>query len=268
MLPAPIIQGTLPAFYLDDDGMAKITIPFSMSRAVNQNEVKRFKLKIKNIQGYDYLATLDSSSFSFIDSEVTFEINKQALEEAFLVGSFYKAQLAYVKVGDEEEVGYYSTVGIIKYTTKPNVEILNLSSSKNNSHSYHYTGTYSQYEEDEVSGGNKKDATEKAYSYRFIIKNDNDVIIEDTGYLVHNNSNDEKYYESQDTFTYTHDLELNRKYTITYMVKTNNGLEVSSFPYKIMEKESLPSDLIQSITPSLNYENGYIAIKLQGALDD
>ncbi len=268
MLPAPIIQGTLPAFYLDENGMAKITIPFSMSRAVNQNEVKRFKLKIKNIQGYDYLATLDSSSFSFIDSEVTFEINKQALEKAFLVGSFYKAQLAYVKVGDEEEVGYYSTVGIIKYTTKPNVEILNLSSSKNNSHSYHYTGTYSQYEEDEVTGNNKKDATEKAYSYRFIIKNDNDVIIEDTGYLVHNNSNDEKYYESQDTFTYTHDLELNRKYTITYMVKTNNGLEIPSFPYKIMEKESLPSDLIQSITPSLNYENGYIEIKLQGALDD
>lgn len=268
MLPAPIIQGTLPAFYLDDDGMAKITIPFSMSRAVNQNEVKRFKLKIKNIQGYDYLATLDSSSFSFIDSEVTFEINKQALEEAFLVGSFYKAQLAYVKVGDEEEVGYYSTVGIIKYTTKPNVEILNLSSSKNNSHSYHYTGTYSQYEKDEVTGSNKKDATEKVYSYRFIIKNDNNVIIEDTGYLVHNNSNDEKYYESQDTFTYTHDLELNRKYTITYMVKTNNGLEISSFPYKIMEKESLPSDLIQSITPFLNYENGYIKIKLQGALDD
>lgn len=268
MLPAPIIQGTLPAFYLDEDGMARITIPFSMSRAVNQNEVKRFKLKIKNIQGYDYLATLDSSSFSFIDSVATFEINKQALEKSFLIGSFYKAQLAYVKDREEEEVGYYSTVGIIKYTTKPAVEILNLYSSKNNSHSYHYTGTYSQYEEDPVTGHNKKDATEKAYSYRFIIKNDKNVIIEDTGYLIHNNSNDEKYYESQDSFTYTHDLELNRKYTITYMVRTNNGLEVSSFPYKIMEKESLTSDLIQSITPILNYENGYIKIKLQGALDE
>ena len=35
MLPSPIIEGTLPAFYVNETGTAVITVPFSMSRAVN-----------------------------------------------------------------------------------------------------------------------------------------------------------------------------------------------------------------------------------------
>jgi hypothetical protein len=34
-LPAPMIEGTLPAFYADEKGIAKLAIPFSMSRAVS-----------------------------------------------------------------------------------------------------------------------------------------------------------------------------------------------------------------------------------------
>ena len=34
MLSAPIIAGTLPAFYVDE-GTATIAVPFSMNRAVN-----------------------------------------------------------------------------------------------------------------------------------------------------------------------------------------------------------------------------------------
>ena len=45
MLASPIIEGTLPAFYLDDNGIAQIAIPFSMSRAVNKNQIKGFKIK-------------------------------------------------------------------------------------------------------------------------------------------------------------------------------------------------------------------------------
>ena len=70
MLPAPIIEGTLPAFYADEKGTVTITVPFSMSRAVNRNEVKGFKLKIKNLQGSTYLKTINSKSVDYDKSIV------------------------------------------------------------------------------------------------------------------------------------------------------------------------------------------------------
>mgnify|MGYP003318917547 CR=1 FL=1 len=32
----PLIDGTIPAFYSNDEGAVKITVPFSMNRAVNK----------------------------------------------------------------------------------------------------------------------------------------------------------------------------------------------------------------------------------------
>ena len=108
MLASPIIEGTLPAFYLDEDGIAQIAIPFYMSRAVNKNQIKGFKLKIKNVQQSNYLITLSQSSVDFIKSIVYFNIPKETLEKSFLIGQFYKCQLAYVDINDV--TGYYSTV--------------------------------------------------------------------------------------------------------------------------------------------------------------
>ena len=257
MLASPIIEGTLPAFYLDDNGIAQIAIPFSMSRAVNKNQIKGFKLKIKNVQQSNYLITLSQSSVDFIESIAYFDISKEALEKSFLIGQFYKCQLAYIDTDDV--VGYYSTVGVIKYTTKPKVSILTLAETGNNSHIYTYTGLYSQY---------KKDFTEKIYSYRFILKDENNNILKDTDFIIHNNSNDELPYESQDTFTYTADLDLNKKYFLSYIVRTNNMLEISSPSYKIVQKKSIMSDLeIEKILPVLNYNNGYIEIQIEGKKD-
>ena len=257
MLASPIIEGTLPAFYLDENGIAQMAIPFSMSRAVNKNQIKGFKLKIKNVQQSNYLITLSQSSVDFVKSIVYFNISKETLEKSFLIGQFYKCQLAYVDTNDV--VGYYSTVGVIKYTTKPKVSILTLAETGNNSHIYSYTGLYSQYE---------KDFTEKIYSYRFILKDENNNILKDTDFVIHNNSNDELPYESQDTFTYTADLDLNKKYYLSYTVRTNNMLEISSPSYKIVQKKSIMSDLeIEKISPVLNYNNGYIEIQIEGKKD-
>lgn len=257
MLTSPIIEGTLPAFYLDDNGIAQIAIPFSMSRAVNKSQIKGFKLKIKNVQQSNYLITLSQTSVDFIESIVYFNISKDTLEESFLIGQFYKCQLAYVDTDDI--TGYYSTVGVIKYTTKPKVNILTLAETGSNSHIYTYTGLYSQYE---------RDFTEKVYSYRFILKDENNNILKDTDFITHNNSNDELPYESQDTFTYTADLDLNKKYYLSYIVRTNNMLEISSPSYKIVQKKSIMSDLeIEKILPVLNYNNGYIEIQVEGKKD-
>ena len=44
----PIIGDTIPAFY-SKDGIVKITIPFSMNRAVNYSQVGGFELRIKTV---------------------------------------------------------------------------------------------------------------------------------------------------------------------------------------------------------------------------
>ena len=252
MLPSPIIEGTIPACYSDANGMVKITVPFVMSRAVNRNEIDSFSLKIKSLQGSSVLLILTSKEINFNDSYVTFTVNLKNLEKnPFSIGAFYKVQLAYEDRSGT--VGYYSTVGIMKYTTKPTVSILGLSLSANNTHCYSYTGVYSQADQ-------SQDPTEKIYSYRFVIRNNNNDIIEDTGYLIHNSSNDTEYNQSQDIFSYSRELSLNEKYTITYSVKTNNGIEISSPAYKIIEKAALPLDTITGIYPIADYENGIIKI--------
>jgi hypothetical protein len=106
-----------------------------------------------------------------------------------------------------------------------------MSSSRNNTHCYTYTGIYSQKA---GTKEDKRDPTEKVYSYRFVIRDNKNQIVVDTGYLIHNSSNDVAYDESSDSFTYNYDLINNDKYTITYSVKTNNGLEIEGPSYKIV----------------------------------
>ena len=255
MLASPIIEGTLPAFYLEK-GIATIAVPFSRSRAVSDYEVSGYHLKIKNLQGSEYLLNVPHSRYNSNKSTVYFDIPEETVKNVFSIGSFYKAQLAYVD--NNKEVGYYSTVGVVKYTTKPEVSILNLNSMKDNGHLYSYTGLYSQKD---------KDFTEKEYSYRFVVKDMSGVIVEDTGYIIHNYSKNTNHYESQDEFLFSRDLQQNEKFIITYSVKTNNGLEIQSPPYRIIAKTTLSSTLISSINADLDYDNGYVKITMRGEED-
>ena len=95
MLASPIIEGTIPAFYLDkslDDGngAALIAVPFTMSKAVHQNEVQKFSLKIKNLQESNYLLSLESNKIDFINNIAYFLIKRRILvEKKFITGMFY-----------------------------------------------------------------------------------------------------------------------------------------------------------------------------------
>mgnify|MGYP006920937999 FL=1 len=52
--------------------------------------------------------------------EIYFPVTDKVLEEQFKVGTSYKLQIAYRQDGTD---GYFSTVGIIKYTSNPDVYI-------------------------------------------------------------------------------------------------------------------------------------------------
>ena len=190
----PYINGTIPAFYYSE-GATKIVVPFTMNRAVQADDVAGFALKIKNISGdvKSVERKVVSSDITSSNASVTF-----SSEETFIVGQYYKAQLAYISKNGV--IGYYSTVGIIKCTTKPTVSIEGLVFGQANMNKYSYTGVYSQY------GG---DATEKMYSYRFLLTDVNGKVIMDSGEKIHSTSLDDLPYESHETFNIKKEFDSN-----------------------------------------------------------
>ena len=285
----PIIEETLPAFY-SENGMVKITIPFSMNRAVSYSQIVGFELKIKTLQNGTLLYTIETykpNNFS-LDKEnlsVTFYIKDET--QKFKIGQFYKVQLAYIYIDETEknnflndyyggkisldeyeialsqhkEVGYYSGTSVIKYTTKPKLYINNLRAGFLNSYSNSYTGCYEQIS----SETDKKDTTEKVYSYKFDVYDDSGkTIFYTSGYKLHNTSLDNNIDFSQDIFDLNKDIEYDNIYYIQYSVITNNGLSLSTPKYKIVNRELIDAQINTEIDTILNFEEGYIDIRLLG----
>lgn len=253
----PTIEGIIPAFY-SENGTINIIVPFSMNRAVSPIQVEGFAIKIKTVQSSSYLAEKEifegfdlegnqsSISFSFLQEELP-------LKE----GQFYKIQIAYID--NNKDIGYYSTVGVGKYTTKPKVEIMGLKTNKINMHSYDYNGVYSQ-----ING----DITERVYSYKFDVYNNKGDLIASSGEQLHNSSNDSEIDNSYDKFNLAQDLILDQNYYIQYTITTINKLTIKSPKYRIMQKTTIEPEIKASIEVALNFENGYVDVKLIGDRDE
>jgi hypothetical protein len=132
-----------------------------------------------------------------------------------LQGVSYKAQLAYIS-NDEEKIGPYSTVGIIKYTFLPHIEIQN---TNNNLIANQITGIYSN-----------QDVTEKPYSYQFIIYEDENHknIYENSGEIIHNNEKDIELGKSEDVYYINKILEPGKEYSVEYIVTTISGMVIKN----------------------------------------
>lgn len=238
-LPPPIIEGTLPAFY-----GTELTVPFTMNKAVSINEFDSFEVKIKSALNNALIKTETIVLYQDLN-KVIFDISAD-----LIVGRYYKIQMAY-RSGDI--VGYYSDIGIAKYTTEPQIFIENLNKDIINPHTYNYIGKYSQFD---------GDTTEKVHSYRFDLYQDND-LIKTTNWVLHNSNLDENGHESFDLFNLEEDLDLDKVYYIEYKIKTNNNLMVSSGKYPIKQKVLYASDQLIDILPILNYENGYVELNFK-----
>lgn len=257
----PILGDTIPAFY-SKNGIVKITIPFSMNKAVSNKQVSGFVLKVKTVQSSTYLLTVqnkDVNTFNMEDSPyVDFSVN---LNNLFKVGQFYKFQIAYIDTNNE--IGYYSKVATGKYTTKPTLYI-STSSDPNglqigqiNMHSNYYLGYYGQLSKN-------ADITEKVYSYQFNMYDSWGNLFATSGEKIHNSYNDTELDESYDSFTVEKDLEIDQSYYIQYSIKTINNLELSTPKYRVMKKTSIDPEIKASIQATLNFENGYVDIDLIG----
>ncbi len=258
----PIIEGTIPAFYGDS-----ITIPFSMNKVVSNSEVYGVLLKIKTVQNNRHLGelkiTFNSENREWIGGSLNkenglavfnFSSNEKFKLEEIKVGQYYKVQLAFID--KHGEIGYFSTVGVVKKTTQPEVGIQLLEKGVRNQALETYIGYYRQ---DKTSG----DWTEKVYTYNFKIWDLNNNIIADSGELLHIRSNDELAYESTDSFVMIQELTQNSTYYIQYTVTTTGGMVVSQ-KYRLSPKQSVLPELNAELHVSLNTENGYVDVTLQG----
>ena len=262
----PLIEGTIPAFY-SNEGTVKITVPFSMNRAVNKKQVSGFVLKAKTVQSSTYLFTIrnqDSNTFNMEDSPwVTFTLSAQ--DASYLrVGQFYKFQIAYIdNTGSNGEIGYYSTVATAKYTQKPVLYISTANAEEGlkvgqiNMHNTYYMGYYGQV-------GKNADSNERVYSYEFNVYDPHGKLFATSGEQLHNSSNDMELYESYDSFSVPQELEVDKSYYIQYKIKTINNLELSTPKYRIMKKTSIETEMEATMSATLNYENGYVDIDLVG----
>lgn len=249
----PNIEGTIPAFC-----GTTIVVPFSLNRAVSKSQIAGFALKIKTVQGSTLLGTVKQYNSDLFDLDSFMEVQFD-IEGIFTpkLGQYYKLQLAFIS--NTHEVGYYSTVGVIKYTSEPKLEISGLLLGSINNHSYYYTGVYSQ---------EKQDTTEKLYSSRFKLFDSKGSLIKDSGEILHNVTEDDNAYEAHEDFVVSMDLEENASYYLQYFVTTTNGWTGKTGRYRIMQKKSVTPELKASLSAYLNYNEGYIDLYLVGQKDE
>ena len=241
----PILEGTLPAFY-----GTELTVPFSLNPAVSITEVKQITIKIRTIQSNAYILTKDSVDFNLSNEfcQVKFQFDNESIKK-LNIGQFYKVQLAFVS---DTGIGHYSTVGIIKYTSIPTVSIEGMNLNDTNLHNYKYKGIYL----------NNQDQTEKVYSYRFDLFKGNE-LIDSSGDLIHNNSLNQTQGQSEDTYTFNQDLDLNVNYYIQYSIITINGIKISTEKYRIIQSQLINPMIKARLSAKLDTENGCVVLKLE-----
>lgn len=251
----------------------KITVPFSMNRAVEEESIGGFELKIKTVQSNTYLATLQcnvvSNPTEFEEAMaihvVTFTwILDKNNKNKIRYGQYLKVQLAYQGFTDDVPAqyytGYFSTVATVKYTSKPAVYIEDLT-NEISGYRRSYTGIYETSE----------DKSERPYSYIFNLYDRQKKLIESSEWLLHNSDNNVTTTTSKavektvDVYTFSSQLIANREYFIEYGVRTINNLIIYSKLYVCMQIEAINPEIHADLFADNCYDEGYIKLTLRAA---
>jgi len=187
----PILGSTIPPFCSDYVEGLFLRVPFTMNSFISLNQVGGMRLHIMKASNNLDLGYVDTNNFTA--DTVIFDLAN--IKSALMVGEYYKIQIAYLS-GDNE-VGYYSTVALTKYTIMPTVMISNLSEFDTNYNPYYITGVFK-------STG---DPSEKSYEYKFTIYDEDLNIIETSDWQIHDHSLDTEPDESTDNYMIKYELE-------------------------------------------------------------
>ena len=254
-LNPPHLETSLPAFYIDSSRI--LQIPFTFNRSVGIADISKIYVSIKtvqtNVEKYSGIFNVSTQA----DKDLVLSgIAKftNISQDTFTPGQYYKVQLAFGDTSNPTIVGHYSSVGIMKCTNKPSVVIDNLNSNATNNSQYTYTGTYTN-----------TDSNEKVYNYIFNIYNENNIVYETSGMLLHTN-HDTTITSSSDSWSPTKSLAPGKLYTIEYKVITLNGLEAKSVSYSIQDNQliALPAWFDGKLYATLYPDDAYIELKMYG----
>ena len=264
----PYIEGTIPAFYGTEEGgeiTYRLTVPFSMNKGVGLNEVAGYQLKIKTIQSNQVIYnSWIQDSLAGGHGEITFIFTKNDLliEEDLEIGQYFKLQLAYVGLSKQPDTGYFSTVGVTKLTTKPEIYIEGMSMDTTNTHKMSYTGVYKQNQDG-------ADTSEKLYSSEFIIYDENYSPVLSSNDLIHNVIKDENVHnESSEEWRHGRGLPEDEYFYVKWIVTTSNKLKLETPYYKIMDKNSAATSLRADLIAESNFDNGYVTLSLKGHINE
>lgn len=232
---------------------ADIIIPYQNNKSVSLEDITGFALKLKKIQTNTEVCVLRASKDNQTDikHQINFIIPPENLNKIH-PQEFLKAQLAYLYSEDNDdnigndEVGYYSTVGIIKYTGKPTIQIQNLSTDNNSMFLLDkYIGEYND----------PLDPTEKPIAHCFSLLVENAlkkmVLKETSGWI------------NQNSYSFDTDIiDEETNYQIKYQVKTLNGLE-EEIIYNCKTPESSAPQLKINLNADNNFDNGYVELSFK-----
>lgn len=247
-LHPPHIEGKLPAFTGNI-----LEVPLTMNRAVGFQQVNSMRAIIKTVQTGIEKANIENGSLSADGLSASFSLSEEIVNK-LVVGQYYKIQIAYVEKNNnlKGDTGYYSNIGIAKYTKKPNIYIEGLDDNKYTSGDF--VGVYDQTEGDD---------TEKIYSYCFTITDSNDNIVATSGEQLHNSSEDNDLKITKDNWKYYREFEKEKNYYITYQVTSMNGLTLSTKKYNIKNKDTIDANIQAHLITSMDYDEGCISLFLE-----
>ncbi len=261
----PYIDGKIPAFC----GTA-LKVPFRQNRAVSKSQYSAMACKFKTVSTNEYVWTIYSSDYHEENGNeyVIFNLNEIApngktYASQISIGFYYKIQIAYVDADDV--VGYFSDVGVVKYTAEPDLRIEGLFTNRKNTENggINYIGVYSQRKQDVNDENEIRDPSEKIYQYSFVMLDEDGSTFFDTGLQLHNSSTDVLPFESRDSFICNKELEIGHTYRLIYNVITINGLEVSSPIYYIKRDDTVRANINATLHAETDFEDGYISVRLQ-----
>lgn len=255
-LNPPHLETKLPAFYID--GSKSIKIPFNLNSSTGVADIGAVYVIIKTVQtgievySGSYPISTQASKDALAAGEVTFA---GIPDNTFIPGQYYKVQLAFGdKTSPNPIIGYYSSVGIMKCTAKPDIIIEGLTQVENGSR-YSYTGAYSN-----------TDSNEKVATYSFDIYDVNKQLYESSGELLHSAENNTDITNSHDVWTPTKSLIPGELYTLIYSVTTVNGLKDKTIEYQIRDSQLIapPTWFDGQLYATLYPDDAYIELNLYG----
>ena len=243
----PVIEGILPAFY------DTLKIPFIMNRSVAEDEYIGISISIKD----SVSGSLKKTYKVYKDSEkedndgkiknhivIINNIDKSA---EYVIGMFYKIQIAYISLNDE--IGYYSTIGTAKCTGEAEINVLDLIKDQLNSERYEYKAEY-----------NNSDKSEKIYQYKFNIYKQSDYlnkeIFETSDWILHNSIDNYISFQPKNKITD------NNWYELEVEIITINNYHLKSSIFKIVKEEFYPKNLELDGNIEVNEEEGYVLINI------